>query len=136
VDDNNFSTSAGRSGRYNNGELAIRTDYDIYYHQLLVKRRGSPMWIPGPDMNLPTEYRKEGINIGDVGILYRAEGFSFLFNIFHPADHPINIGRVPVGFEPFDLANLHHEVKKQVVFGPKSYIASGSKGISSKINSS
>ena len=98
----------------------MRADYNIYYYQLLAKQRGSPMWIPGPDLNLPTEYWREGIRIGNVGILYCSEGFGFLFNIFLPVDHPINEGRAPPGFEPLDLSKLRHELKQQVVLGPKS----------------
>ncbi len=93
------------------------------------------MWIPGPDMNLPTEYRREGIRIGDVGILYCSEGFSFLFNIFLAADHPINEGRVPPGFEPLNLSNLKHKLKQQVVLGPKSYLTSTSVTTSSNMDS-
>ncbi|SRR6266545_1669604 len=77
----------------NSGPISVG-QHDIYYHQLVVKGRGSPLWMPGPDMNLPTEYRREGVRIGDVAILYRGDGYNFLFNIFHPGDHPINIGRV------------------------------------------
>jgi len=94
------------------------------------------MWIPGPDINLPTEYRREGIRIGDIGILYRSEGFGFLFNIFLPADHPINEGRVPPGFEPLNLSNLSLELKQQVVLGPKSYLTSTSVATSSDMDSS
>ena len=84
------------------------------------------MWVPGPDLNLPEEYRREGVMIGDIGILYNLEGFSFLFNIFLPADHPINIGRVPDNFEPLDFSKLRHEVKKQTLFGRGDYLASSS----------
>ena len=94
------------------------------------------MWIPGPDMNLPTEYRREGTSIGDVGILYCSEGFGFLFNIFLPADHPINRGRVPPGFEPLNLPIRERESRKQVVFGPKSYLTSTSVATSSDMDSS
>jgi len=114
---------------------ALRPDYDIYYHQLLIKRRGSPMWIPGPDMNLSAEYRRGGIRIGDVGILYRAEGFTFLFNIFLPADHPINKGRVPDNFEPLDWSRLERGLKKQVI-GREEYITSLSVRKLSSIDSS
>jgi len=137
---NLFAPGSGGLVRPSNAETdippTVRTGYDIYYYQLLAERRGSPIWIPGPDMNLPTEYRKEGTRIGDVGILYCSEGFGFLFNIFLPADHPINQGRVPPGFEPLNLSKLEHELKKQVVFGPKSYLTSTSVTTSSNMDSS
>ena len=76
-------------------------------------------------MNLPTEYRREGVMIGDVGILYRAEGFDFLFNIFLPADHPINKDRVPDGFRPLCCSELEKRRKKQVI-GEKEYVTSSS----------
>jgi len=83
------------------------------------------MWIPGPDMDLPTEYRRQGMLIGDVGILYRAEGFIFLFNIFLPANHPINKGRVPDDFEPLDSSRLQQGTRKQVI-GKNEYLTSPS----------
>jgi len=137
---NLFVPGPGGLARPSNSETnvppTVRADYDIYYHQLLAKRRGSPMWMPGPDMNLPVEYRKEGIRIGDVGILYRSEGFGFLFNIFLPAHHPINEGRVPPGFGPLNLSHLEHRPREQVFFGPKSYLTSTSVATSSNMDSS
>ncbi len=73
------------------------------------------MWIPGPAMNLPMDYRRRGIGIGDIGILYCAEGFKFLFNIFLPANDPINDGRVPEGFKPLDHSKLQQGRKVQVL---------------------
>jgi len=84
------------------------------------------MWIPGPNMRLPKEYRRNGIGIGDVGIVYRSEGFSFLFNIFLPADHPINKGRVPDDFELLDLGQVEKDLEKTIVYGPKQHLASSS----------
>ena len=137
---NLFAPGPGGLVRRSNAETnippTVRADYNIYYHKLLAKQRGSPMWIPGPDMNLPTEYRREGTRIGDVGILYCSEGFSFLFNIFFPAEHAINEGRVPPGFEPLNLSNPRHRPKKQVVFGPKSYLTSTSVTTSSNMDTS
>ena len=137
---NLFAPDPGGLVRPSNAETnippTVRAGYDIYYYQLLAERRGSPMWIPGPDMNLPTEYRREGTSIGDVGILYCSEGFGFLFNIFLPADHPINRGRVPPGFEPLNLPIRERESRKQVVFGPKSYLTSTSVATSSDMDSS
>jgi len=84
------------------------------------------MWIPGPNMKLPQEYRRNGIRIGDVGILYRSEGFSFLFNIFLPADHLVNEGRVPDGFEPIDFSQVNIDVEQSVVYGQGHHLASSS----------
>jgi hypothetical protein len=101
-------------------------DYDVYYRQLLLAGRGSPMWIPGPNMMLPKEYRRNGIGIGDVGIVYRSEGFSFLFNVFLPADHPVNEGRVPDEFEPLDFGPVERDLEKKKVYGRGHHLASSS----------
>jgi len=93
----------------------VKPHHDIYYDQLLLQKKGSPMYIPGPDMNLPKDYRRQGIGIGDIGVLYCAEGFNFLFNIFLPATHPINEGRVPNDFVPLDGSKLRREVKVQAL---------------------
>ena len=106
-------------------ESDIRGHHDIYYRQLLCNRRGSPLWNPSPDANLPEQYRRVGISIGDVGILYD-EYFSFLFNIFLPAHHPINLARVPPDFEPFDVTAIQSEINKRHTFGPKEYFTSRS----------
>ena len=84
------------------------------------------MWIPGPDMMLPKEYRRNGIRIGDVGIIYRCEGFSFLFNIFLPVDHTVNRGKVPDDFEPLDFGQVEMDLKKAIVYGKRHHIASSS----------
>ncbi len=100
--------------------------HDIYYHQLLVKGRGSPLWIPEPNMNLSAEYRRGGVRIGDVAILYRCEGYSFLFNTFHPADHHINVGRVHDGFQHIEFSKVQSAITKGVVFGPNDHLRSSS----------
>jgi hypothetical protein len=78
-------------------------------------------------MGLPVDYRKKGINIGDVGIVYRAGYFDFLFNIFLPADHEINLGRVPSGFIPLDRSKLEKAIRTSVVYDERGgYFASSS----------
>ncbi len=84
------------------------------------------MWIPGPNMMLPKEYRRNGIRIGDVGIIYRCEGFSFLFNIFLPAGHPVNEGRVPDDFEPLGFGQVKKDLEKAIVYGRGHHLASSS----------
>ena len=82
--------------------------------------------MPGPYDNLPIDYRKEGIGIGDVGVLLRFGTFSYFFNIFLPADHPVNAGNVPDNFEPLDLSILQRQIKKEACFAKMDYIKSSS----------
>lgn len=77
-------------------------------------------------MALPIEYRKNGVSIGDVGILLRTGDFVFLFNIFLPGDHEINEGRVPNGFKPLDRSKVEKTIKRRVVFDRGSCLASSS----------
>jgi len=113
-------------------EIAIpspRADHDIYYHQLLTKRRGSPLWIPGPGRLLPIAYRKQGISIGDVGIITHFGRFDFLFNIFQPADHAIHRRGVPDLFSPLDFGQL--ETDPSTIYGGNTYLTSSSVSTSS-----
>ena len=82
------------------------------------------MWRPGPSLTLPNEYRRNGIGIGDVGIIYRSEGFGFLFNIFLPADHPVNKGSVPDDFEPLDFGQVKRDLEKAIPYGRGHHLAS------------
>lgn len=114
----------------------LRADYDIYYDQLLIKGRGSPLWIPGPNMALPIEYRREGVRIGDLGIIYRSGGFHFLFNVFFSADHKINKGRVPASFCPLHNSNVQNGITENAIYNPDNYLASSSLHRKYVINSS
>ncbi|KIM47217.1 hypothetical protein M413DRAFT_23455 [Hebeloma cylindrosporum] len=78
--------------------LPVQRSCDIYYRQLAVKGRGSPLWIPEPNDRLPIEYRRKGICVGDVGIITDYGGFDFMFNICLPRDHPINPNDLPDDF--------------------------------------
>jgi hypothetical protein len=100
-----YSSNIPTSGPSENAE------YDIYFNYLLVEKRGIPLWEPGPNMRYPIEYRRGGINIGDVGILYHTGYFAFLFNIFLSADDEINRGRVPDGFIPLDKSKVEKNIK-------------------------
>jgi hypothetical protein len=79
-----------------------RNDSEVYAQLLLPKRRGFPLWLPQPHNNLPTEYRKNGVNIGDVGIITSDGVFDFLFNICLPSGHAVNGNRVPDHFRPLE----------------------------------
>lgn len=84
------------------------------------------MWIPGPNMLLPMEYRRTGTRIGDIGIIYPSEGFNFLFNIFLEAGDPVNEGRIPDGFEPLDFEQVKRDLEKRSIYGPGHHFASAS----------
>ncbi|KAJ6451930.1 hypothetical protein C8R45DRAFT_883168, partial [Mycena sanguinolenta] len=66
------------------------SDCEIYCNQLLRRRRGFPLYVPEPSETLPAEYQVEGVQIGDVGTVTPEGIFDFLFNIYLPADDPIN----------------------------------------------
>ncbi|KAJ7845246.1 hypothetical protein B0H14DRAFT_2239598, partial [Mycena olivaceomarginata] len=57
-----------------------------YCNQLLRRQRGFPLYYPGPSETLPDEYKKNGIQIGDVGTIISEGLFDFLFNIYLAAD--------------------------------------------------
>jgi hypothetical protein len=75
----------------------------IYRDLLLKHRHGLPLWIPDPDENLE-EHKKQGISIGDLGLLTEDGGFEYLFNIHVDADHSVNKDMViPPSFTPLPL---------------------------------
>ena len=67
------------------------------------KKHGFPLWIPQPNMTLPPSYQRQGVSIGDVGIITPDGGFDFLFNVCLPAEHPSNPEVLPEGFVPLEL---------------------------------
>jgi len=106
--------------------MTARADHEIYSGQLLTKKRGYPLWVPGPGKRLPIAYRRSGVSIGDVGIITSTGEFDFLFNILQPADHSINRGIVPRGFSPLSLEELSCDIQENTIYGPDTYLASSS----------
>jgi len=95
----------------------------VYWRNLIVKERGSPLWHPEPNRN-PGIYKRQGVSIGDVGLLLPSGSFHFLFNICHPRDHPINAGGVPEGFIPIYPPINDIDIEKQYVKEENSWYAS------------
>ncbi|KAJ7603735.1 hypothetical protein FB45DRAFT_709836, partial [Roridomyces roridus] len=71
-----------------------------YCNQLLFQGRGFPLYVPAPQGNLPPDYKHHGVSIGDVGTVTPQGVFRFFFNIYLPAEHPINHNDVPDNFSP------------------------------------
>ncbi|KAF8176618.1 hypothetical protein K438DRAFT_70350 [Mycena galopus ATCC 62051] len=104
-------------------QTAVHSESGNYCKQLLRQGRGTPLYLPGPQVNLPAEYRRRGVAIGDVGRVTPEGGFDFLFNIYLPADHPTN-AKVPDDFvplSPYDLDDVAHND-----FDPGNYVSSSS----------
>ncbi|KAJ7877994.1 hypothetical protein B0H14DRAFT_1664483 [Mycena olivaceomarginata] len=64
------------------------------------RKRGFPLYDPTPQQSLPQEYQIHGVAIGDVGSISPEGSFDFFFNIYLPANHPINNDQVPEMFCP------------------------------------
>ncbi|KAF7302808.1 Pleiotropic drug resistance ABC transporter protein [Mycena kentingensis (nom. inval.)] len=85
------------------------SESQIYSRNLVGSGRGYPLLIAQPRMNLPIEYQRRGVSIGDVGRVSPLGDFDFFFNVYRDRDHPINHARVPEDFSPleeFDESDL------------------------------
>ncbi|KAJ6472586.1 hypothetical protein C8R45DRAFT_787153, partial [Mycena sanguinolenta] len=98
------------------------SECEIYTNQLMRRKRGFPLYVPGPPENLPQEYQDNGIQIGDVGTVTPEGLFDVLFNIYLPADHPVNINNVPSDFHPLPKYNVHRDIVK-IRHDPGNYVS-------------
>ncbi|KAF7358049.1 Pleiotropic drug resistance ABC transporter protein [Mycena venus] len=99
---------------------AVHSESGNYSNQLLLQGRGFPLYVPGPQITLPEEYRRSGVAIGDVGTVTANGAFDFFFNIYLPGRPPINTN-VPDDFVPLSsyapMDVEHHE------FDPGNYVS-------------
>ncbi|TFK38870.1 hypothetical protein BDQ12DRAFT_83332 [Crucibulum laeve] len=102
-----------------------------YIEQMLPLKHGYPLWLPEPDFNLPLEYRREGISIGDVGIITPDGGFDFLFNIWLSSTHSINPRDLPESFDS-STPPERKTYRQNYFFNPCSNISSGN--VQSNVN--
>ncbi|PPQ73815.1 hypothetical protein CVT26_012156, partial [Gymnopilus dilepis] len=98
-----------RAPHTRSGNTMERDIFQTYKRHMVPKGYGLPLWIPQCNIQLPVEYRKIGVRIGDVGIVTHEGAFDCLFNICLPQEDPIN-SLVPDGFVPLDppLNDRHH----------------------------
>ncbi|KAF8639367.1 hypothetical protein AX17_001556 [Amanita inopinata Kibby_2008] len=90
------------------------------YTRLMAKvNHGNPLYFPGPSQEHHSEYRKRGVDIGDVGFVTSHGAFAFVFNICLPQDHPINPPKLPAGFEVFKFQRSTSQI-----YEPRTHLAS------------
>lgn len=79
----------------------------VYARHLLPFGCGYPLWTPEPG-NQFLRYRRDGLRIGDVGVIVPENGsFDVFFNICLPREHPFHrVNGVPNNFVPIDLDEL------------------------------
>ena len=84
---------------------------DIYARNLL-SHRGYPLWTPEPNIELPESYQREGLKIGDVGVVVPDEGsFDVFFNITLPRAHPLHApDGVPDNFTQVELRREDYRI--------------------------
>jgi hypothetical protein len=80
------------------------------------------LYRPEPQKNLPDQYQRTGIAIGDVGTVTVEGDFDFFFNIYLEADNPIN-ANVPQDFVPL-LPYLSVDIK-HYGFDPGNHVSTG-----------
>ena len=117
-----------------NQTIPTQKSNDIYERHLILKGRGFPLWIPGPKRSLHLDYRRTGVRIGDVGIITPDGGFSFLFNICLPHDHPVNPRILPEHFAPISPPIEATDIDDFEVFTNDSHLASASSSLSTAIS--
>ncbi|KAF7312461.1 WD40 containing domain protein [Mycena indigotica] len=87
---------------------AEQMPFEVYYHHLLRKHRGIPLYSPAPRDTLPETYREAGVFIGDVGRITSDGSFDFFFNVYRAADDPVNVNGVPAGFTLLAMYPHYH----------------------------
>ncbi|KAJ3774189.1 hypothetical protein FB446DRAFT_771237 [Lentinula raphanica] len=98
-------------------------EHELYARMLLLSKRGYPLWKPkARSTQHPELYKRNGVHIGDVGLLSQFGGFDYLFNVCHGADHELNLGRVPKDFRPVSGFDANDVVES--TYRPGDYVAS------------
>ncbi|KAJ7822201.1 hypothetical protein B0H14DRAFT_1325149 [Mycena olivaceomarginata] len=116
-----------------NSEPPVYPDSRMYSDVLLCRGRGFPLYRPEPRPNLPEEYRRTGIAIGDVGVVTVEGGFEFFFNIYLPANNPINID-APEDFVPLSACPSRRDIDNYD-FHPGDHVSTGIHKLSGFTNS-
>lgn len=103
----------------------VMSPQDVYARFLLLSAgRGFPLWIPEPSHEFLMQ-RREGLTIGDVGVVLDDGGFDVFFNICLPPDHPFHLRYgVPQGFSCIHPGEL--DIRTIVDAEPPGHVISSS----------
>ncbi|KAJ7773939.1 hypothetical protein B0H16DRAFT_115002 [Mycena metata] len=75
------------------------SDCDRFTRLLLAKGHGFPLFLPSPPVDLPDAVKRNGTQIGDVGIVCNDGSFDPIFNIYRPEGDLANRFGVPSDFK-------------------------------------
>ncbi|KAJ6478122.1 hypothetical protein C8R47DRAFT_944930, partial [Mycena vitilis] len=79
--------------------------------------KGYPLFQPQLSDNLAEDYKKTGVQIGDVGVVSRSGSFNPIFNILsEPGDRLVNRFGVPEQFEQLNLGE--HDIDWRELLHP------------------
>ncbi|KAF8731068.1 hypothetical protein AX14_005236, partial [Amanita brunnescens Koide BX004] len=108
----NCSTAYSRTSR-------ARTH--IYSLEMLIHGAGYPLYMPTPSIGLPPAYRKNGIRVGDVGVITANGAFEYLFNVcrYHDQDEGVTPTMFPGHLEP-----LKPDIRVNHKFATDTYLPS------------
>ncbi|KAF9032774.1 hypothetical protein BJ165DRAFT_767792 [Panaeolus papilionaceus] len=95
----------------------------VYERQLLEKQRGFPLWMPECNLSWRVEKQKQGICVGDVGLITKNGSFTYLFNITVPVGHPVQPSSMPEGYEPIQT-HAEGDISTCMYFKPRSCLTS------------
>jgi len=107
-------------------EKVADTGCVIYNHYMLLEGHGLPLYIPQPSTSHCGSYARQGVCIGDVGVVTSLGDFDRFFNICLPAGHAMNPDVLPDGFYHLDLKPADVQVNPIYAHSSNSYIASPS----------
>ncbi|KAF8432207.1 hypothetical protein L210DRAFT_3558656 [Boletus edulis BED1] len=86
------------------------------YAKCLPSDYGYPLRVPEPSSTLPSSYKKDGLQIGDVGYVNGDGAFNPLFNISFDSNHALNkrLGD-PLTFDPVELKDYDVDVNHNAI---------------------
>ena len=93
------------------------------YAKCLPSNRGYPLWFPEPSSTLPSSYKQDGLQMGDVGFISQMGTFNVLCNISYGPNHALHQrpGGVSFSFNPITL-DIDHDIIVMSNAVPRDYI--------------